>query len=190
MLILLRHGQTLSNARGLLQGRVDNSLDETGHAQASAAGAALGSVDRVITSPLTRTRQTASALDCAAGVEIDDRFIELDYGEFDGRAVGDVSAEMWETWRSDSTFRLPGGESLDELKSRVWPALDDLREPASSSTIVVVSHMTPIKAAVQWALGVDVEISWNLHLSTASMTKVAMRGSRSVLQTFNDTAHL
>jgi len=190
MLILLRHGQTDANARGLLQGRVDNPLDEIGRAQAAAAAEALGTVDRVVASPLTRTRQTAAALRCDAGIAIDDRLIELDYGEFDGRAVGDVSAETWDAWRSDSSFRLPGGESLDELRSRVWPALDELRHHSASSTVVVVTHMSPIKTAVQWALGVDAEISWNLHLSTASMTRVAVRGSRSVLQSFNDTAHL
>jgi len=190
VLILLRHGQTAANAKGLLQGRVDNPLDDVGYAQAAAAAAALGTVDRVIASPLWRTRQTAAALRCDRGVEYDDRLVELDYGDFDGSALGDVSPDMWDMWRSDSSYRLPGGESLDELRSRVWPALDDLREFSAASTVVVVSHMSPIKTAVQWVLGVDVEISWNLHLSTASVTRVAMRGSRAVLHSFNDTAHL
>ncbi len=87
-LTLLRHGRTTANAGGLLQGRVDHALDETGRAQAAAAAAVIGAVDRVISSPLLRARQTAEAFGLTP--EIDDRWIELDYGEWDGRPIADL----------------------------------------------------------------------------------------------------
>ncbi len=75
----------------------------------------MGPVDRVVASPLLRTRQTAAAF--GAAVEIDDRFIELDYGEYDGLPLADVPAELWDRWRTDSDFAPPGGESLVALRA-------------------------------------------------------------------------
>ena len=83
MLFVVRHGRTAANASGLLLGRLDPDLDELGVRQATAAAAALGSVDRVVSSPLLRTRHTAEAF--GREVEVDDRWIEMDYGEFDGQ---------------------------------------------------------------------------------------------------------
>jgi broad specificity phosphatase PhoE len=193
MLILLRHGQTKANASGLLQGRIDNRLDEVGRDQAAAAGRSLGPVDRVICSPLLRAQETASYLELAkttSEVEVDERLIELDYGSFDGRPISDLSPARWEQWRADPEFRLPGGETLLELRQRMWSCLDDRRHEAAHATIVLVTHMSPIKSAVQWALGVDDEISWRLRLATASMTTLAVRGSAVTLTSFNDTSHL
>src|SRR5690554_322266 len=104
MLIVVRHGQTDNNARGLLLGRSDPGLDDTGRAQASAVAAALAtrSADaRVIASPLTRTRETAAIIARDETVEIDERWIELDYGTAEGTPVLDVPAETWARWRSD-----------------------------------------------------------------------------------------
>jgi len=89
MLILLRHGQTEANAQGLLQGRIDPDLDDVGRRQAVAAAQWLGPVDRVISSPLVRARQTAAVLTGSSNdVEIDERFIELNYGEWERSSTG------------------------------------------------------------------------------------------------------
>ena len=191
MLILLRHGRTASNALGLFQGRTDTELDEVGHIQARAAAEAIGPVDRVIASPLRRAAETAEYLPLFgdAQVEIDRRLTELSYGDYDGRPLGEVTPQTWSEWRSDPDFALPGGESLTELRSRVWPCLTEISESARDSDVVVVTHMSPIKSAVQWALGVPEEISWQLHLSTGSITRIDVQRSRPVLRSFNDTAH-
>ena len=191
MLILLRHGRTQANALGLLQGRIDPELDDLGRRQAAAAAEWLGPVDRVIASPLLRARHTAAALTGNIDdVEIDDRFIELDYGEWEGRPVSDVAPETWQRWRSDLHFTPPGGESLYDLGARVRSSLVELADEASSSDVVVVSHVSPIKASVAWALGQSDELTWRTRLGQASICRIDFRGGEPQLLEFNNTGHL
>jgi len=192
VLIVIRHGRTESNAAGRLLGRLDIPLDELGERQAEQLAATLrrtaGGIDRVVSSPLQRARQTAAAL--GLPVEIDERFIEVDYGDYDGLPLADIPAELWATWRSDPDYTPPGGESLASLQTRVSSGLDDLLEAARTETIVVASHVSPIKASVAWALGVGDEITWRLFVQPASITRIVIRDAGPVLQTFNEIAHL
>jgi broad specificity phosphatase PhoE len=188
MLILLRHGRTKANAGGLLQGRIDLELDGLGQQQAQAAAAAIGKADRVIASPLVRAQQTAAAF--GQPVETDERFIELDYGDWEAKPVKDVPAETWAEWRSDLDFRPPNGETLNELGNRVRGALADLAVEAVHQNIVVVSHVSPIKASVAWALGTGDETTWRLFLGQASICRVATTLDSARLIEFNVTAHL
>lgn len=193
-LVLVRHGRTPHNAGGLLLGRADPDLDPLGRRQASAVAAAVGSgrfgdVVAVVSSPARRAVQTAQAFD--APVVIDDRLIELDYGEFEGTPVAEVPPEVWAQWQADVEFRPPGGESLAELGTRVRAACADWAGgSAAPGVVVMVSHVSPIKAAVAWALGVGDQIAWRSHLDNASITQVLMRGERPVLSLFNATEHL
>lgn len=197
-LVIVRHGRTAANASGLLLGRHDPPLDEVGEAQAQALAEVLhsgrfGPVAAVVSSPLGRTMQTAArvAEPLELPVEVDDRLIELDYGELEGTPVTDVATTTWTRWREDVHFRPPGGESLAELGGRVRACCEELahREPPGG-TIVVVSHVSPIKAALAWALDVDMTVSWRTHLDTASITRIVFRGGRPVLSLFNEGGHL
>ena len=188
MIIFLRHGRTTANANGLLQGRLDLQLDELGQRQAQAAAAAIGPVDRVIASPLKRAQETAAALGQSVGT--DERFIELDYGDWEAKPVGDVPAETWAEWRSDLDFRPPGGETLNELGRRVRDGLTDLAADAVNQKIVIVSHVSPIKASVAWALGTDDATTWRLFLAQASICRIATTLDSARLIEFNVTAHL
>jgi len=191
VLILLRHGQSTLNAAGCLAGRLDVPLTDVGREQA-AAGAravlALGRPVRVVSSPLIRARETAEAL--GLPVEVDERWIELDYGEFDGRPLGDVPADFWTALRADPTWRPAGGESLVDVGRRVRAACDELGPAAGEGDVVVVTHVSPLKAAVAWALGVGDEVSWRLYLATGSITRIALTGRGPSLHGFNDTGHL
>lgn len=187
MLYLVRHGRTPANAAGLLLGRLDPDLDGQGLSQISRLTGVLPAEARVVTSPLRRARQTADAL--GRPVTVDDRWIELDYGDWDGLPLGEVSADDWARWRSDVHFAPPGGESLAQLGSRVREACGELLEEAAARDVVVVSHVSPIKAAVAWALGVDDGVAWNMFLAPASISQVRT-GATSALVTFNDTSHL
>jgi broad specificity phosphatase PhoE len=198
VLILVRHGESTGNAAGLLLGRIDAPLTERGLAQARTLGASLAGATRVIASPLERARDTAAALDLGLPIEIDERWVELDYGEFDGQPLGSVPAEVWKRWRSDPHYRPPGGETLAEAGRRVRSACEELFAgspsgdvpggTARTGDVVVVSHVSPIKAAVCWAMGLGDEGAWRLYLATASITRIAWgAGSAPVLQRFNET---
>lgn len=188
MLILVRHGQTANNAEGRLLGRADPPLTELGRRQAATLAAAVGPVDRVVSSPLARARETAEVFRVA--VEVDEQWIELDYGDYDGRPLAEVPADMWATWRTDSTYAPPGGESIAAVGERVRAACEALAADAAERHVVVVSHVSPIKAAVAWALGVGDEVAWRLFLDVASVSRVGFGPAGPVLRTYNDTTHL
>jgi alpha-ribazole phosphatase len=188
MLILVRHGRTAANAAGLLQGRLDHPLDEQGRWQAERIASVLRDVDRVISSPLRRAQETAAGL--GRPVEVDERWIELDYGALDGAKLAEVDPQVWERWRWDLDFVPAGGESQRELGIRVSGACEELLASAADADIVVVSHVSPIKAAVAWALGAGVESAWRSHLDQASITRIGGQPERPILRSFNETGHL
>lgn len=192
MLILVRHGRTAANAAGQMQGRVDNPLDEVGIEQAEAIAAALGPVDRVITSPLLRAHETASHIAARSGTEVvsDDRWLELDFGIYDGLPIRDVPVSVWERWRTDADWAPEGGESLAQLRARTFEACDELATASAGDSTVVVSHVSPIKAGVAWSLGLDNETTWRTHLDVASITRLALRDGQPILVSFNEIHHL
>lgn len=184
MLILARHGQTDANARGLLVGRSDWALNERGRQQAKALAAAVPEVERVISSPLLRARQTAGAF--GRDVEIDERWIELDYGELDGRPASSVPDEVWHRWHADPEFVPSGGESIAALNRRVREACAALADEARDRHVVVVSHVSPVKAAVTWALRVNDVVAWRMWLDDAAICRIRIDGDFPVLTAFNE----
>ncbi len=188
MLYVVRHGQTAANAAGQLLGRADVPLTELGEQQAKALAAAVGPVDRVVSSPLQRARDTAAAF--RMPVEIDERWTELDYGVYDELPLAEVPTEMWQAWRGDAEFAPPEGESLASVGRRVRLACDDLAQAAVDADVVVVSHVSPIKAAVAWALDVGDGVSWRMFVGVASITRVGITERGPVLRSFNEVAHL
>ena len=190
MLIVVRHGQTEANARGLLLGRSDPPLDPTGHEQAAAVAATLAplrSGTRIVSSPLRRAQETADIIAAGAAVDIDDRWIELDYGTFEGKPVASVSEETWAQWRADPDFSPGGGESLRALGQRVARACEALIVEADAHDVVVVTHVSPVKAATAWALGVPDDVTWRMYVAPGSMTRIATRPWGRVLASFNET---
>jgi broad specificity phosphatase PhoE len=188
VLIIVRHGRTEANADGLLLGRADVPLDEVGRRQARALASALRRPDRVISSPLRRAVETAAAFDVDA--EIDDRWIELDYGEFDGRPASQVPSEVWRSWQADPDYAPPGGESLRALRQRVDAASADALDGAAEENVVVVTHVSPIKAAVGWTLGLDDRVNWRTYVATASISRIGAGPVGPVLHGFNEVVHL
>lgn len=189
MLIVVRHGRTEANASGLLLGRrLDPGLDGLGVRQAAALGAVLGGATRVVCSPLRRTRETAAAL--GLPITIDDRWVEIDYGSLDGTPLSAVPSSTWAAWRRDIRFVPGGGESLAAVGERVRSACDDLAEEAAAHDIVVVTHVSPIKAAVAWALGAGDDVVWRMYSAPASITEIGTAGVAPSLRSFNVTSHV
>ncbi len=199
MLILVRHGESVGNADGRLLGRIDSPLTERGIDQATCVGPAVRGASRLVSSPLSRAVRTAEALGLDLPVEIDDRWIEVDYGELDGQVLTAVPDEVWRRWRADAGFRPPGGESLADAGRRVRAACEELfgvgdpgETPSSlwgaarDGDVVVVSHVSPIKAAACWALGLPDDGAWRLYLATASVSRIGWGSGAPVLRGFNE----
>ncbi|HVA08810.1 MAG TPA: histidine phosphatase family protein [Acidimicrobiales bacterium] len=192
----MRHGESEANAKGLLLGRSDAPLTERGRAQALAVRPLLADpVREVRSSPLGRARDTAALLGTDRPIEIDERWVEVDYGAYECQPLRDVPADVWREWQADPTFRPPDGETLAEVDARVGEACAELFATdgagarAADGDVVVVSHVTPIKAAVAWALGSDASLSWRLYLKTGSVTRIAWGNHDGpVLHGFNEVA--
>ena len=182
---LLRHGQTDFNAQGRLQGRIDNPLNDIGVQQAKRAAEAIGPVDKIISSPLQRAIQTAEAFN--QEIETDENWIELDYGEWEGAYLNTISKEIWSEWKSNPSFKPPKGESLEILGARVKSFLENVQRN-SKQHLLIVTHVSPIKAAVAWTLGVDDSVGWRTRLDTASFTQIQIDANPPILLKFNHTA--
>jgi broad specificity phosphatase PhoE len=193
VIAFVRHGQTELNRSARLQGRIDAALSDLGVEQAAALGHGFASqpVTRVLTSPLQRARSTAAPIAAAhdLAVEVDDRLIELDYGDWDGRPLASVSAAEWAAWRTDPEFAPPGGERLSDVTGRVAAFCAEVFEHHGDELVIAVSHVSPIKAAVCTALRVDERVTWQMQLSVAAVTTIGRRPDGSAyLSGFNDTS--
>ena len=193
MLILVRHGESVANAQGLLLGRTDAELTETGRAQATAVPTLFERpVVEVRSSPLSRAVDTAELLGLGVPVA-DERWIEVDYGEFECQPLGDIPADVWRKWQRDRDFRPVDGETLAEVDARIAGACEELFAKDGSGArradgdVVIVSHVTPIKAAVAWALGTP-DLYWRLYLRTASVTRISWNRDAPILHGFNEVA--
>jgi broad specificity phosphatase PhoE len=107
-------------------------------------------------------------------VVVDERWIEIAYGIYESVPLAEVPDQVWKTWRADPSWAPPGGESLSAVGLRVRAACQDLTEEASVADVVVVSHVSPIKAAIAWALGVGDEVSWRMFLDVAALCRVRL----------------
>ena len=192
MILLVRHGETAANRARLALGRADPPLTDRGREQAAALAARLAGsgATRVLSSPLARARATAEAIAGALGVAVEEdaRLVELDYGEWDERSFAEFPPDDLVRWRTDASFAPPGGESLLAVGARVASLCQEL---VTGDPVVAVSHVSPIKAAVLWALDADPLLAWRMHLDVASISRVAAAaGGRPSLLGFNDVAHL
>jgi len=192
MLVLVRHGEAAGNAAGVLLGSEDSPLTEFGRIQAAQLAPLVSGATRLISSPLRRAVETAEVLGLELPVEIDDRWVEIDYGAYEGRPLKDITPSEWDKWHSDPTRQWSGGESLADVGERVGRCCEDLFAHEDSGArargdVVVVSHVSPIKAAVAWALAVGDGVAWRMYLATASCTRIGWGVRGPVLRSFNET---
>jgi broad specificity phosphatase PhoE/ribonuclease HI len=200
-MLLLRHGQTPMSLERRYSGRGEPSLTPLGERQALGAAARLSAMDSVdastpiITSPLGRTRQTARALADATGgrVGIHEGLIETDFGGWEGLTFAEAAErdpEIHRRWLGDSSVPTPGGESFDTVYRRVLKTRDELISAHSGQTIVVVSHVTPIKSLLRMGLDAGPSLLYRLHLDLASLSIVEFYpdGNASV-RLVNDISH-
>lgn len=191
MIILIRHGETTTNARRLLVGRSDPSLTERGERQARALAPYLEGVEEVWTSPLRRARDTAAIALPHLSATVVEAFIEVDYGTQDGQPLSALSEADWRAFEHDHDVAFGGGESLASVDRRVHHELDTLLADRTSLLhapdrhLAIVSHVSPIKSSVVWALGVAGSTAWRTRLDNGSITSIATRARVPALVHFN-----
>ncbi|MBV9099034.1 MAG: bifunctional RNase H/acid phosphatase [Frankiaceae bacterium] len=198
-LLLLRHGETPLTPEKRFSGRGDPELSERGVAQAAAAAARLlsaGGIAAVVSSPLRRAKQTASAVAESLGVDVvvDEGFVETDFGAWEGLTFAEVRARFpaeMQAWLGDPSVPPPDGESLTETFARVTSARERVLASYPGLRVVVVSHVTPIKAMVREALGAPPQVVYRMHLDPASLTTIDWYADGPAVVTgLNDVSHL
>ncbi|AQA04784.1 bifunctional RNase H/acid phosphatase [Mycobacterium sp. MS1601] len=177
-MLLLRHGQTELSVERRYSGRGNPPLTELGQRQAAAAAAYLTGIEgisAVITSPLQRAYDTAAAAAKALDLDVtvDDDLIETDFGGWEGLTFAEASAaypDLHGRWLRDTSIDPPGGESFDAVHTRVRRARTRILTEHAGDTVLVVSHVTPIKTMLRMALDAGPGILYRLHLDLASLS--------------------
>ncbi|MFE7054240.1 bifunctional RNase H/acid phosphatase [Streptomyces californicus] len=201
-LVLLRHGETALTPQKRFSGSggTDPELSATGRDQAERAAAhfaALGTVQEIVSSPLRRCRETAAAVAARLGldVHVDEGLRETDFGAWEGLTFGEVRERHGDdltAWlASPDAAPTGGGESFAEVAGRVAAARDRIVARYAGRTVLLVTHVTPIKTLVRLALGAPPEALFRMELSAASISTVAYYGDGNAsVRLLNDTSHL
>lgn len=200
-LVLLRHGETALTPEKRFSGSggSDPELSERGRGQADRTAAALsarGTVQVVVSSPLLRCRQTAQAVADRLGLEvrIEEGLRETDFGAFEGLTFAEAKAAYpaeLDAWLASARTAPPDGESFAAVSRRVSVARDKLLARYAGRTVLVVSHVTPVKTLVRLALGAPQESLFRMELSPASLSAIQYYADGNAsLRLLNDTSHL
>ncbi|WP_405146359.1 bifunctional RNase H/acid phosphatase [Sphaerisporangium sp. NBC_01403] len=199
-LLLLRHGETPFSVERRFSGTGDPELTPKGLAQAEAAAARLSGkpyeIDVIVASPLRRARQTGEAVASRTGlkVTVDEGLREVDFGAWEGHTFTEIQRRWPDelaAWLADPSVAPPGGESFEQAALRVGEAKDRLLLEHGGKTVLVVSHVTPIKLLLRFALLAPPDALYRMHLDVASLSSVDYFPDGPELVTaLNDTAHL
>ncbi len=196
--LLLRHGQTALSIEKRFSGVGDPSLTALGADQAAAAAARLASSAAlaVVSSPLARARQTAAPVAAALGleVEVEEGFRETDFGDWEGHTFSEVRAKWpreMDAWLASTAVAPPYGESFDATTTRVRQARDRVLARHGGKTVIIVSHVSPIKTLLRIALDAPPSALYRMHLDLACLSEVQwFADGPAVVRSMNDTHHL
>ena len=179
-------------------GWTDEPLNEEGLRQAGVLARRLDQwpISAVYSSPLKRAVSTADVL---AGphslpVETVEDLGEMRIGAWEGMYAGDIAArypELWRTWRANpGDFRMPGGESLSEVRQRAVRAFDRMTDGPEGKMVLAVTHDVMVRLMVAHCLGVSTDIYRRLEVGNACMTVIERTGDSLRLRVLNDMGHL
>jgi broad specificity phosphatase PhoE len=196
-LILARHGETVWNVEKIYRGRTDVSLDEVGIKQAELLGKYLSNweLEAIYSSPLKRALDTANIIASyqKVGVYIAEGLIDFDYGEWQSLPEQEAKRlypTLHNEWHNNPhKVRMPGGESLEDVRKRAIEVVNDVLSKYQGS-ILLVSHRVVNKVLICSLLGLDNSHFWNINLDVGGITIFNYVDRRFVLTSHNDTSHL
>jgi probable phosphoglycerate mutase len=195
---LVRHGQTAWNKEEIFRGRTDVPLDETGLKQAELAGQYFKEMEihAIYSSPLSRAWQTAQKIAQIQTVKVEplEGILDMSFGDWEGHAHQEIRKMDEETYRqwveSPHLVKLPGGESLDDVRGRAMAALEEVLRKHSEKTIVLVSHRVVCKVMICAILGLDNSHFWQIAQDTTAINLIQYKKGKYILSLMNETCHL
>ncbi len=195
---LARHGQTKSNVTLYYMGWSNEDLSEIGYTQVRSLSSRLASlpIASVYSSPLQRTRATATILAKPHGLEVEtsDDLIEIQLGDWQGLHIDEVKQrwpELWQQSRTDpSEITMPNGESFQQVTERAIRGFDKIVAANQGKQVIIVSHEIVVKVLVAYALGVSNSIYRRFEINNASLSVIRVIDGKARLGTLNDTSHL
>jgi len=198
-ILLIRHGETVGNREGLFRGQRDFPLNEHGMRQTKALVQELSCwrIDAIYSSPLSRATETARPLAEPRGLPViqEAGFLDLHFGDWEGRSKEEVAQEepeLWKLWMSQpERLAREGTETLAQVQRRAYLALERIVQEQAGKTIAVVSHRAVLKALIARCLGIPEPYFWKIHLDTASYSLLEQSVERGyALTLLNQTRHL
>ena len=197
-LYLVRHGQTAWNKEEVFRGRTDIPLDETGLKEAELAGEYFKALDieAIHSSPLSRAWQTAQKIAQFHPLDVQplDGLLDMSFGSWEGHSLKEVKetdGERYRQWREEPhLLKLPGGETLAEVRARAMSALEKAIRKHPEKTVILVSHRVINKVLICGILGLDNSHFWQIHQDTTAINLIQHRNGKYILSLMNETCHL
>jgi broad specificity phosphatase PhoE len=195
---LVRHGQTAWNREEIFRGRTDVPLDEAGVRQAELAAKYFEGMEihRIYSSPLSRAWETAQKISQLHNLKVEhlEGIIDLSFGNWEGHSHEDIrinDKETYRLWREEPhRVRLPGGESLDDVRVRAMASLEEVIRNHSGKTLVLVSHRVVNKVLICGILGLDNSHFWQITQDTTAINLIQYKKGKYILSFMNETCHL
>ena len=195
---LVRHGESLYNREGKVQGHTNSPLTALGREQARRVAEVLKDrgVEAIYTSDLARALETARIIGEVLGLEpvVLEGFREIALGEWEGRPIDEIRREDWgnlERWYSrPMDARIPGAESLEDFRKRVLATFQGVLEEHREGRIALVSHGGVLSVIISHVLGLDLNNLWHFRLNNASLSRVVYGYLVPKLVLLNDTCHM
>ncbi len=197
-ILLVRHGRTPWNKDKIFRGTIDVPHDEVGQEEARLAGEWLKgeTIHAAYCSPLSRARDTAEAIARHHGVAVQDLpgLMDLNYGDWQGVPLAEVKeryADLYRQWEiAPHTVRFPGGETLEEVRTRALAAVMEVVNRHPGQTVVLAAHRVVNKVLICAFLGLDNSHFWRIGQDTTAINRFQWTGSLWNILAVNDTCHL
>ena len=197
-LYLIRHGQTAWNREEIFRGRTDVPLDETGLKQAALAAEYFRNMEihHIYSSPLARAWQTAEKIAQFHSLKVDplEGIVDMSFGDWEGhphQEIKENDSERYRQWREEPhRVRLPGGESLEEVRVRAMGAVEQVIQKHTGKILILVSHRVINKVLICGILGIDNSHFWQIGQDTTAINLFQYKNGKYILSLLNETCHL
>lgn len=192
-LILVRHGTTICNEEGVLSGFTDSKLSEKGKSQASNIAEYLKdeNIDRIYTTPFSRTKETVKELAEIKNIQIEERngLNEINFGDFESlsfKVIEEKYPEEFEKMIKEGVkYKYPNGESLEETFIRVKNEMKKIISENENSTVLICSHGGTIRNIISYLLCDDYKYHWNFRIDNGSITEIDVDNNFAVINKIN-----